>query len=531
MSGILLPGLLWLGPAEGQIISPGKLSSVHREMEGMGNCTLCHKLRTPGAEPDRCLTCHQALDRRMEEGLGYHGRLEARDCGACHKEHLGEDFNLIRMDPDTFSHGLTGHLLEGAHENLDCRSCHTPQMIFDGELRQELSRSDGISRTYLGLNDTCGSCHDRDDPHGGQFSPRDCSVCHSQVEWAAAEGFDHHETSYPLLGRHQDVECTGCHVVEQAHNSAGLIRYVGVDASECNACHQDPHETPLPGACDACHKETAWWEVERTVVENVFDHSTTRFPLQGVHGIIECQACHTPSLAFFGTVSLAFPSGSASRTFPIPEHESCTSCHVDSHEGVFGDRQCNACHTQDSWSAPSFDRTRHNVEASFELTGAHSVTPCSDCHEAEGGTDRRLQFRFDDPQGCAVCHEGDDPHQGAFSGVGCSLCHTSAVFSMTRFDHLNLEKTGWKGLCSTCHENDDPHGRQFPDRDCGDCHGTEEYRILEFNHGETRFPLEGAHTEVPCRSCHLPSPGPEGKAVIRYRPMDLSCTACHGGGS
>ena len=529
--GVFFSGLLWFDPVEGQIISPGKLSSVHGELEGMGNCTQCHKLRTPGADPDRCLACHQALDRRIEGGLGYHGALEDPDCGTCHKEHLGEDFDLIRMDPDTFSHGLTGHLLEGAHENLDCRSCHVPALIADEELRQELSGGNGLSRTYLGLSKACGSCHSGDGPHDGQFSPRDCSACHSQVEWEGAEAFDHDETSYPLLGRHSEVECSGCHILAQGNDRPGLIRYVGVDASDCNSCHKNPHVAPMPGTCQACHRETDWREVDRSAVESVFDHTTTAFPLLGAHEAIGCQACHTPSVAPGGTIALSFPGGSAGRAFPTPEHELCTSCHLDTHEGVFQDRQCDACHTQNSWAPPSFDRARHGVEASFELTGAHSVTPCSDCHEVGEGDDRTLRFRIEDPASCAVCHKPDDPHEGAFSEPGCDLCHTSTVFSLNEFDHLSLETAGWTGLCFACHENDDPHGGQFPDRDCGDCHGTEQYEIQEFDHGETRFPLEGAHADVPCSSCHLSEPGPGRDSMIRYRPLDLSCTACHGGAS
>ncbi len=527
--GILLSGLWRLDPSEAQIISPGKLSSVHGEMEGMGNCTQCHKLRIPGADPDRCLQCHQALDHRIEQGVGYHGRLEETDCGTCHKEHLGEEFNLIRMESDTFSHGLTGHLLEGAHEEVDCRTCHTPEFISDSEVRRELSRSDGLSRTYLGLGRTCGSCHGTDDPHESQFSPRDCATCHSQTEWDGAEGFNHDLTPYPLVDKHRDVDCSDCHVVEQRTGSTDLIRYAPLDASGCDSCHQDPHKTPMPGSCDGCHQATDWHRVERSSVESVFDHNTTDFLLEGAHGVLECRACHTQSQRSASTISLEFPNGSAGRTYPIPEHGSCTSCHLDSHEGVFEDRQCEVCHTQDSWAPPSFDRARHNVESAFDLTGAHAVTPCSECHEVASGTDPRLQFRFDEPNSCAVCHKSEDPHEGGFSETGCDLCHTSAVFSMSRFNHRQLDEAGWTGLCSGCHEADGPHGPQFPDRDCGDCHGTEEYRILEFNHQETRFPLDGAHTDVPCSSCHLPTDSHRGEPMVRYRPMDLSCTACHGG--
>ncbi|MFC1791799.1 hypothetical protein ACFL0I_04970, partial [Gemmatimonadota bacterium] len=74
LAGLVIP--LAASPAVGQVISPGKLSAVHTHLEGMGNCTQCHQLRTQGVDATRCLQCHQPLARRIREGTGYHGGLE-----------------------------------------------------------------------------------------------------------------------------------------------------------------------------------------------------------------------------------------------------------------------------------------------------------------------------------------------------------------------------------------------------------------------------------------------------------------------
>jgi hypothetical protein len=62
------------------------------------------------------------------------------------------------------------------------------------------------------------------------------------------------------------------------------------------------------------------------------------------------------------------------------------------------------------------------------------------------------------------------------------------------------------------------------------CHTTETYAVEEFDHDQTRFPLVGAHSQVPCVACHVEEPGPEGVMMTRYRPLPTDCTDCHGAG-
>ena len=61
---LVLATSLAASPLHAQLISPGKLSAAHAELEGMRQCTQCHELGQRGASAQRCLGCHtRAPDR------------------------------------------------------------------------------------------------------------------------------------------------------------------------------------------------------------------------------------------------------------------------------------------------------------------------------------------------------------------------------------------------------------------------------------------------------------------------------------
>jgi len=191
----------------GQLISPGRLSVAHADLSGILNCTQCHELGTPGISEQRCLTCHLPLARRIEEGRGFHATDSTSvRCATCHTEHFGEDFELVRFDSTSFRHASVGYTLDGAHSDLECRSCHLPELITDRAVREFKGRSGALSRTYLGLPTACVSCHAMDDPHREQFAGRACTDCHTTESWEEAPGFDHAVTRYPLTGLHSGVD-------------------------------------------------------------------------------------------------------------------------------------------------------------------------------------------------------------------------------------------------------------------------------------------------------------------------------------
>jgi len=163
------------------------------------------------------------------------------------------------------------------------------------------------------------------------------------------------------------------------------------------------------------------------------------------------------------------------------------------------------------------------------------VTPCGACHVSEGGRQTVLQFRFTDPDDCRTCHRDEGPHEGAFDGASCEMCHTTASFLLDTFEHDRPEVREWIEGCGICHGEGQPHGNQFQNRECGECHATDTFKIPLFDHAASRFPLEGAHRDIGCTECHRQESrlglGVAGvMMMVKYKPLDLTCAACHGGG-
>lgn len=530
--------LAWLlattfpAPVAAQLISPGKLSEAHQDLEGMGNCTQCHRLRARGVDPERCLDCHEALARKIRAGTGYHGSVPREDCGECHKEHLGKSFQVAHFVADDFVHDSTGFELRGRHGEAECRSCHQPGYVVDADVREFKAKAGALDRTYLGLPTDCGSCHGVDDPHGEQFEGEDCGSCHDEWRWEEASGFDHSRATFLLEGAHREVACNLCHKAERREGREPTVRYRPVDAATCGSCHEDPHRGRMRGSCDGCHRVEGWRQLRSTRVEDSFDHGATSFALEGAHAEAACRACHVPNPGIQG-VRLRFPRGElGNRTYPRPLHGECASCHADPHSGSVEGRGCDACHGLGGWTPASFDLSRHDAESEFSLTGAHRVTPCVDCHTPEVEEPGGVTFRVDGFEDCASCHADDDPHEGDFGDTACRICHETSSFLMERFDHERAELGDLVDDCTTCHGKTQPHGDQFPGGQCGSCHTTDTFEIPDFDHSQARFQLDGAHEDLDCGECHRREPNPDspGGFLVRYRPLEFNCSDCHGGG-
>lgn len=525
-AGLLVVALLLAagqrGGADAQIVSPGKLSRPHASLEGVTSCTRCHQLGQRGPSSQLCLACHELIRTRIAARRGYHAPVSNRPCAECHKEHLGLDFALVRLDSSSFRHGETGHDLRGAHATVGCRDCHTPVRITARDVRVYAARHAGLlRRTWLGLPGDCAGCHRPEDPHGSQFRGRGCEECHDETRWEGASRFDHDRTGYRLTGRHREVECGGCH---RAARAGETVRYAGLRYSACTDCHDDPHRGDMGAACGRCHDPSGWERVDVAAVEGVFDHRRTDFPLAGAHERAACSDCHRTPARRDEEIEIRFQRATESRAFPRPIHQDCASCHRDAHDGMFSGlpaaASCRDCHTETAWIPPTFDLARHDRPGGFALTGAHRATPCSGCHTGPDG-----RFHLPDRE-CVACHTTDDPHGGRFGGRACDDCHDTDGFEVGTFDHSLVAG----GECRSCHEEDDPHGDQFAGRDCAGCHGTESYRIPDFDHAATRFPLDGAHSAAACAACHAEETTPAGRRMVRYRPLGTACRDCHGGG-
>jgi hypothetical protein len=161
-------------------------------------------------------------------------------------------------------------------------------------------------------------------------------------------GFDHFSTGFPLIGRHEIIDCSDCHTASQFKGTP----------MECGLCHNG---TRAPGKhaqhlassdfCDSCHTERTWLGAK-------FDH----IDIQG-----DCQTCHNNIIAVGKSPSHILSSvvcEDCHNTITFNrvgrvDHASviglCTSCH----NGVIATGknpghiqttdECNSCHTVFTW--------------------------------------------------------------------------------------------------------------------------------------------------------------------------------------
>ena len=469
--------------------NPPPLSAAHASLDNDAGCVRCHT-EDNSAPNSKCLSCHKAIAVRVSRGRGYHARVSGRPCFSCHREHRGRGAGLINLNPATFDHNQTGWPLQGKHTDVRCSKCHTS------------SRGGGRSRSYLGAQPICSSCHA--DIHG--FSRpvlKKCDTCHNVFGWRgmnANTGFNHNNTSYPLTGQHAGVGCRKCH--------AGGARFAPVAHEDCSSCHKDQHRG-LFGArpCSGCHTTKGW----KTMI---FGHQVPRFRLTGRHRQVPCRKCHT----------------STNWQPPWkPSTTNCNGCHGKDnvHGAQFKGQPCSACHRPVGWKKLKFN---HNAQSRFKLTGRHTRVACGSCHP--GGRFKPLAMD------CRSCHARDDPHQGKFSDKPCSNCHDPRAWDKVRFDHsitrFNLVGAHIEVDCEKCHPGGDTkvtipsscdgchidlHGGQFSDKLCGNCHSFDQWSIPSFPHNDiSRFKLVGRHQEVDCDQCHLNG---------HFKPIQANCETCH----
>jgi hypothetical protein len=177
------------------------------------------------------------------------------------------------------------------------------------------------------------------------------------------------------------------------------------------------------------------------------------------------------------------------------------------------------------------------------LTGAHVSVPCASCHVNNNYSLTNTA--------CISCHQTDfqgttnPSHAAAGFPTDCTVCHSTASWTSAKFNHAT---TGWaltgahvSGACISCHVNNNYRLTStacvtchqadynnaltpvnhiqlgFPTT-CEVCHSTVAWSQGTFNHNNTPFPLTGAHTSVPCASCHVNN---------NYTTLPTICSSCH----
>lgn len=527
--------------AYGQL-SPGDLQHSHAFLDGVENCTKCHGTDRSLAA-DKCLACHSAVGQERQSGAGLHGHAEYGQCQKCHVEHQGRTYDLIWWEHGQkgFDHALTGYPLVGKHSSVECRACHQSKFVV---IRDKLTIDKrNLDATFQGLSSNCVSCHF--DEHRGQVS-RTCTDCHNETAWKPAAGFNHGKAKFILTGKHAVVLCAKCHktVIDNATpDNKGYLQFTGIAHDRCLDCHDDAHKGKLGSNCESCHNSSGWGVTNKAN----FDHSKTRYPLEGKHLAVACDKCHAP-----GKARDALKFGA------------CRDCHSDFHKGQLADRSskgaCEECHSVSGYSPARFAIARHD-STDYPLRGAHKAVPCNLCHGPKDGV---YVFKFASVR-CLVCHT--DPHHGELNTFvndkGCEFCHSDARWADVQFDHsktkfaldgkhaavacrachhsddpsgAKLTFVGAKTICADCHA--DPHRGQFASvptsesggngpTDCLRCHTPQNWKAALFDHNtQARFKLDGAHQKVPCQRCHKPT-GTGADQYVLYKPLGTSCASCH----
>ena len=418
------------------------LTGKHMEVD----CIACHKETTRNGKPFReftdidfsdCKSCHTDPHRKQLQGA----------CAQCHVETAFTDF----IGKGNFNHDRTSFELKGKHKNVDCFACHQrnsdPVVLFQDVLK--VKESDCISchtdkhegkygldcaqchneSSFLSLNNmdffdhnitdyplegkhvgvSCTECHvDRfstpidftecknchQDYHNGEFiknnnSP-DCAECHSLnfgFDYSLYTVEKHQVSEFPLEGAHQATPCYACHISED--DERWTFANLGED---CKDCHINIHEGYISekyypeNDCAACHQSEAWDRIQ-------FDHSLTKWPLEGKHDTVSCKECH---------FEINENKDIKSQNF-INLDTSCVSCHENIHGDAFAENgvtDCNRCHVTESWFPEKFD---HNNTA-FRLEGAHAEVSCSSCHEIDlGNGQKEIRYKLNKLR-CVDCH-------------------------------------------------------------------------------------------------------------------------------
>ena len=421
----------------------------------------------------------------------------------------------------------TCHVVGKGSAVLNCQGCHT-------EIAQELSTGRGLHARYENKTD-CAKCHSE---HNGEDFPL--------IHWVPSQqAFDHNQTGYALQGKHAGLACNQCHSAQHVSTAERpLIKmkdlnrtFLGL-SQDCSTCHQDPHKGQLGKNCLQCHNFLDWKGATK------FDHSTTKFPLTGLHAQVTCEKCHT-----------AATPGGEPRFTGIP-FAKCSDCHADPHHGAFP-QSCETCHTTAGWKKIAAGQQFDHSRTRFPLLGKHASVECTQCH-AEGNFKKPVAFAK-----CADCHQ--DAHHGQFADRSdkgeCSSCHTVDGWKPSLFTVKEHALTAYplqgkhaSVTCDKCHApagaatkykiafakctycHSDAHDGQFAgapyNNQCEQCHTVKGYKPSTYTiafHQKTRFPLAGAHLAVTCEECHAPQPAAAGVAAkpARFHFSDRSCTGCH----
>jgi len=354
----------------------------------------------------------------------------------------------------------------------------------------------------------------------GQLSPGELAEPH-----AFLEGMSNCTKCHELGKKVSDEKCLACHteLKSRIDQKKGYHASSKVYKISCIECHSDHHSLKF----DIVHFD-----------KSKFDHQTTGYLLEGKHKEKKCVDCHKAENITDQTIK-------KKKFTYLGLSAQCLGCHTDYHQKTMS-VDCATCHSFDAFKpATKFDHSK----SKFPLKGKHQAVDCVKCHEISTLNGNKFQkFKGIQFNNCVNCHK--DVHDNKF-GPKCVECHSEDSFKAIKgigsFDHsktnFKLEGKHVNLACKLCHKvsltaplkyarcmdcHSDTHNGQFTKKavtsDCKDCHNQNGYQNSSFTlerHNNGTFKLEGAHTAIPCTTCH--------KKEKDWVFVDLAkdCAGCH----
>lgn len=391
----------------------------------------------------------------MQNSDSPHGSNLKYTCSDCHNTESWE----VDINNMIFSHNATRFKLEGVHQELTCRTCHST-LVFSEAKRECMSCHTDIHEQTVGL---------------------ECSRCHSQNSWLVDNITELHELSrFPLLGPHTVSTCDECHL------SASLLLFEprGI---ECYDCHQnnyisarDPDHVAAGYStdCQECHKINSFsWRGE--------DFIHDFFPLTLGHEINDCRKCHTSGY-----------ENTSPQCFSCHESDFNTTSDLN-HNELNLPTDCMICHTTNpGWKPASFP-----IHSDYYiLTGAHAVIApdCNACHKGD---------YQNTPNTCYGCHEdvynqtNNPPHASAQFSTDCIICHNETSWIPSTFDHdgqyfpiYSGKHSGEWNTCTDCHTTPGDYSLFS----CIDCHEHNKTK-MDDKHSDVN---DYVYSSIACFDCH-----------------------------
>jgi hypothetical protein len=214
---------------------------------------------------------------------------------------------------------------------------------------------------------------------------------------------------------------------------------------------------------------------------------------------------------------------------PLAAQEPIGNPHGELREGL----TCLSCHTTEAWAPLRSDlKFDHADDGGYALDGRHADATCEGCH-----TDLVFDQATADLGDCSSCHV--DVHQGTATRT-CTSCHTTESFlgfplGIVHPADFPLEGAHLQTSCESCH-TDDFGGAFTPvDRECATCHFNDYASAFLVDHQALGFSTDctECHTSVDFRDVLFDHFTISGGFELNGQHSAIECTECHslpGGG-